>query len=79
MRTSAFGAVLLLVASAALASADEPTADPTSPPLLPPPVVLNPQWGRVGRYAAWQNYGVDRLGRWRPRSPLHARRRLLHD
>ncbi len=68
MRTSVFGAVLFLGLSAVLAVAEEPIVEPAPPPLLlPPPAVLNPQWGRVGRYAAWQNYGVDRLGHWRPR------------
>ncbi len=67
MRLSVFGAVLFLGLSAVLAAADEPIAEPAPPPLLPPPAVLNPQWGRVGRYAAWQNYAVDRLGHWRPR------------
>ncbi len=65
MRIAVF-AVLFLGLSAGLAAAAEPAPE-SPPPLLPPPAVLNPQWGRVGRYAAWQNYGVDRLGRWRPR------------
>ena len=67
MRTSALAAILFLALSAGLAAAGDPAPEPAPPLLLPPPAVLNPQWGRVGRYAAWQNYSVDRFGRWRPR------------
>ena len=66
MRTSGLLAVLVLSLSAPLATADEPLPPPNVVP-EPPPIFINPQWGRVGRYAAWQDYGVDRYGRWRPR------------
>jgi hypothetical protein len=64
MRLSALFATVFLGLSASLAAGEPP---PETPLLLPPPAVLNPQWGRIGRYSVWQNYSVDHLGRWRPR------------
>ncbi len=68
MRRIVLWTMLFLFFSASRAAAADPTPEP--PPLLPPPLpptIVNPQWGRIDRYAVWQNYAVDRFGKWRPR------------
>jgi hypothetical protein len=37
------------------------------PPSMPGPVYLYQPYFRTSRYDVWQYYGVDRLGRFRPR------------
>ncbi|HVS38170.1 MAG TPA: hypothetical protein VMS17_21605 [Gemmataceae bacterium] len=66
MRLPALIAIGFLLLSTVSAVAGDAATDSILPPPLPVTVV-NPQWGRVGRYAAWENYGVDRFGRWQPR------------
>jgi len=59
----------ILLASAlcvGLSTAGEPLPEPTPEPAPLPYVEVRP-WGRVNRYAVWQNYGVDLQGRFRPR------------
>lgn len=67
MRSSTLLAVLFAGLSAAVRSAGEPPPAPVVVAAPPPYVLVNPQWGRVNRYAVWQNYGVDRFGYFRPR------------
>jgi hypothetical protein len=59
-------AILLAGFCVGLSSAGEPLPEPRpeSPPL---PFVEISGWGRVNRYAIWQNYAVDRYGYFRPR------------
>ena len=48
-------------------AAGEPLPPPKDLPEPPPLVFVNPQWGRINRYAVWQSYGVDHFGYFRPR------------
>src|SRR2546430_642817 len=66
MRQTAIPAVILLTPGAGMSAAREPLPAPTPIQPDPPAVVIRP-WGRVSRYAVWQNYGVDLQGRFRPR------------
>jgi hypothetical protein len=57
---------LLVAWMSGLALAQEPAKDklPAPKPLAPMAIELIPI--REDRYAVWQNYGVDRYGRFRP-------------
>jgi hypothetical protein len=65
------GAVILLAGRAT--AADDPVLPaprsvPTpAPRLVPTPIVWPLGFERPDPYAVWQNYAVDRQGRWRPR------------
>ena len=59
-------AILLAGLCVGLSRAGEPLPEPTPEPAPLPYVEVRP-WGRVNRYAVWQNYAVDRQGYFRPR------------
>ena len=59
-------AILLTSLCIGFCSAGEPLSEPTPEPAPLPYVEMRP-WGRVNRYAIWQNYAVDRYGYFRPR------------
>ena len=59
-------AILLTSLGIGFCSAREPLSEPTPEPAPLPYVEIRP-WGRVNRYAIWQNYAVDRYGYFRPR------------
>ena len=65
-------AVVWMVFVLPAAAQDPPQDDPLPPPRvvaqpIESPVILTPPaFVRPDRYAVWQNYGVDRRGRFRP-------------
>jgi hypothetical protein len=59
-------AILLAGLCVGLSAAGEPLPEPTPEP-APLPYVEIQAWGRVNRYAVWQNFAVDRHGYFRPR------------
>ena len=67
MPTRAVFAIWLMALSACLSAAADPLPEPPSAPQPDSPAIMLRPWGRVSRYAVWQNYGVDIQGRFRPR------------
>jgi hypothetical protein len=61
IRGALAGAVVLLGATA---GADEPVLPPPRPVVREVPMPIS--FVRPDPYAVWQNYGVDRMGRFRP-------------
>jgi hypothetical protein len=61
-------AIGLLVIGNPLAKGEPAEPEPLGPPraVAPAPRVLYYSYPRVSRYEVWQNYGVDRYGRFRP-------------
>jgi hypothetical protein len=62
----ALSAILLTGLCVGFCRAGEPLPEPTPEPAPLPYVEICP-WGRVNRYAIWQNYAVDRYGSFRAR------------
>jgi hypothetical protein len=67
MRTSIVIAVLFVGLFTGLAAAGDPPPEPAPMPAPEPAAVVIRPWGRVSRYAVWQDYAVDQQGHFRPR------------